>query len=144
MWRSKKFILVTILAALVLVGSIGGVVFANEGENEDGSPTEAKYEALLGRVCEIYNANPDTSCDIDCEVLKAAFIEAGTEMRAATIENRLAKMIENGVIDETQAKELQDWWESRPEMPGRFGFAGRGFHGKGGMRGFGGSCYPIE
>jgi len=39
MWPSKKFVLVPLLAVVVLVGSIGGVAFAQKGNGgEDPRP----------------------------------------------------------------------------------------------------------
>ena len=142
MWRSKKFILITVLAAVVLAGSIGGIVLA--ADNGDASQPGAKYGALLDRVFEIYEQK--TGIAIDQEALKDAFAQARNEMQAAAMEARLAKMVENGVIDETQAEELQEWWQSRPDdVPFGPGLRGPGgFRGMGGMRGFGGPCAPIE
>jgi len=142
MWRSKKFILITVLAAVVLAGSIGGIVLA--ADNGDASQPGAKYGALLDRVFEIYEQK--TGVAIDQEALKDAFAQARSEMQAAAMAARLAKMVENGVIDETQAEELQEWWQSRPDdVPFGPGLRGPGgFRGMGGMRGFGGPCAPIE
>jgi outer membrane murein-binding lipoprotein Lpp len=123
MWRSKKFIIVAVIAAVVLVGGIGGVVLAQtENGGEDGS----QPKTLLARVAEIL--------DIDQQRLEDAFAQARSEMQAAAMEARLAKMVENGVIDETQAQELQEWLESRPEdLP-----FGPGLMAPGGGRPFGG------
>ena len=141
MRRSKKFIVITVLAAVVLAGSIGGVVLA--ADNGDDSQPRVKYGVLLDRVCEIYKQN--TGEAIDADELQKACAEVQSEMRAAAMEARLAKMVENGVIDESQAEELQEWWESRPEdVPFGPGLHGpSGFRGMGGMRGFGGPCAPI-
>ena len=126
----------------MLAGSIGGIVLA--ADNGDDNQPGAKYGALLDRVFEIYEQK--TGVAIDQEVLKDAFAQAQSEMRATAMEARLAKMIENGVIDEAQAEELQEWWESRPEdVPFRPDLRGSGgFRGMGGMRGFGCPCAPIE
>ena len=141
MWRSKKFIIIALLAAVVLVGSIGGIAFAQTETGDDSHPG-AVFGALWDRVSEIYKDN--TGDEIDAVALKDALAQARNEMRTEAREDHLAKMIENGVIDESQAQELQDWWESKPDMPDGFGFGGRGgFHGMGGMRGFGGLCAPA-
>ena len=135
MWSSKKFIIVMVLAAVLAVGSIGGVVLAQESEED--SPA-AKCGEFMEKVCAIYEDN--TGDDIDPEALKEAIAQAKGEMQAAAMEARLAKMVENGVLDETQAQELQEWWESRPEdLPFRSGLMARGgerpFGGFGGFRG---------
>ena len=153
MRRGKKIILISILGVVLLAGSIGGVALAQTEDEDNGQP-ETRFGAMIERVCQIYDTNTDPDDlypDLDPEALKAAFIEAGSDMRAAAMENRLARMIENGVIDEAQAKELRDWWESKPEILGKFGFGGRGgfrgmgrMHSAGGMRGFGGPCASTE
>ena len=140
MWSTKKFIIAMALAAVLAIASVGGVVLAQENEDEAGSQPEAQRAALLERICEIYEDNTGTA--IDAEELQAAFAEAQSEMREAAMEARLTEMVENGVIDETQAQELQDWWESRPEdLPFGFGLMAAG--GKGPCGGFhGGDRLP--
>ena len=174
MWRTKKFIVGTVLATVLLVGSIGVVAVA--ADNGDDSQPGAQHEALLDKVCEIYNANPETSYDIDCEALEAAFAQARSEMREAALDNRLQKLVDEGKIEPDQVTaykewlqatpdmqpfrqqlsewqqarpgippELGEWQQARPDVPFRFGFKGRGgFRGMGGMRGFGGPCAPAE
>ena len=132
MWSIKKFLIALAIAAVLAVASIGGVVLAQEDGNGDGTQPEAKHAALLERVCEIYEDNTGTA--IDAEELQAAFAEAQSEAREAAMEARLAKMVEDGVIDEAQAQEIKDWWESRPEgLP-----LGPRLHGGMMQRGFGG------
>ena len=149
MRRSKRFVIVAVLAAVILAGSIGGVVLAtdNATDNGDVSQPEAQPGALLDRVCEIYEQN--TGVAIDPEALNDAFAQVRSEMQAAAMEKRLDRMIEEGVIDEDQAKELQDWWEARPDIPFKFGFGPdmpfkSGFGGRGGFHGFGRPCPPAE
>ena len=77
MKRSKKLILIALLGAVLLVGSIGGVAFA-QTENESNNQSEVKKGALLDRVCEIYNENTDP--DIDCDALKDALAQAQSEI----------------------------------------------------------------
>ena len=123
MRRSKKFIVAVVLATVVLVGGVGGAVLAQNGNEGENQP-QSQRVVLLDRVCAIYEEN--TGVAIDSEELQKAFNKAQDEMRAAAMEARLAKMVENGVIDEAQAQELQEWWESRPDVPIRFGFMGPG------------------
>lgn len=82
MWRSKKFIIVAVLAAVMLVGTISGVVIA--ADNGDDSEPEAKYEALLDRVCEIYQEK--TGVTINQQALKDAFAQAQSEMQTEALE----------------------------------------------------------
>lgn len=130
MWRSKKFIVAAVLATVILAGSIGGVVMAADGDEESGPA--AKLDGFISQVVGIYNADPDRPADIDADILKSAVTEAKSQMKAEALENRLAKMVEDGVIDEGQAAELRDWVNSKPDVPFGFGSRGRcGFRGKG-------------
>ena len=142
MWRSKKFIIAAVLAAVILVGTIGGVVLAQTDDGGDNQP-RAGYAAILDRVCEIYQDN--TGDDIDPEALEAAFAQARDEMRAEAQQNRLQNLVQQGKITQEQADEMQDWLGAKPDVPFEFGFRGHGaFPGMGGMRGFDGPCAPTE
>jgi len=159
MWRSKKFILIVVLATVVLAGSIGGVALANDG-NGDDSPPEARHEALLDRVAEIYQEN--TGVAIDTQQLQDAFAQAQSEVVTEAMQNHLQYLVDQGQITQDEADQLWNWWQAKPDMeqfmgqlrewqqsspdvPDGFGFKGHGgFHGRGGMRGFGGRCAPIE
>jgi hypothetical protein len=129
MWRSKKFIIVTVLA-IVLVGATVGVVLAADNGDEDGSLPEAPPEALLDRVCAIYQEN--TGNDIDPQQLKDAFAQASSEMRNEALQSRLQNLVDQGKITQEQANQYLEWWESKPDFPFNFGFRGRG-----GLRGCG-------
>lgn len=137
MWSTKKFIIIMAVAAVVAIASVGGVVLAQGNGDEDETQPEAQHAALLERVCEVYEENTGTA--IDAEELQNAIAEVRGEMLDTAVENRLAKMVENGVIDQAQADELQEWWESRPEgLPFCPGLGGRGMQqGFGGLDGFG-------
>jgi hypothetical protein len=139
-WRSKKFIIVTVLAAVVLVGSIGGVVLAQTGNgDEDGSQLEARHAALLDRVCEIYEQNTDVA--INADELQNAFAQAQSEMMEEALENRLQNLVEQGKITQEEADQYKAWQQARPDMPlpGPFEhFGGHGFPG--GMK-WGGGRY---
>jgi len=138
MWRNKKFIIVAVLVAVILSGTIGGVVLAT---NSDEIEPEAQHEALLDRVCEIYQEN--TGVAIDQEALKDAFAQAQSEMQIEALETWLQSLVEEGEITQAQADEYLDWWQAKPDVSFRFGFGGRGgFRGMGGMRGFGWPCVP--
>ena len=131
MWRSKKLIIAVVLAAVMLAGGIGGVVLATD--NGDDSEPEAKYEALLDRVGEIYQEN--TGVAIDQEALKDAFAQARSEMQAEAVEARIQSLVEEGKITQEQADEYLDWWQAKPDVTFGFGFGGRGgFRGMGGPR----------
>jgi len=155
MWRSKKFIIITVLAAVVLVGGISGVVLA-QTENGDDSQPPAQHAALLDKVCEIYEENTGTA--INAEELQKAFAQAQSEMMEEALENRLQNLVEQGQLTQEEADQYKAWWQVRPDMeqfrqqleewqqarpdiplPGPFErFGGQGFPG--GMK-WGGGCY---
>ncbi|MBM4445740.1 MAG: hypothetical protein FJ023_00060 [Chloroflexi bacterium] len=163
MWRSKKFIIFTVLAAVLLAGSIGGIALA--ADNGDDNQPKARCGALLDRVCEIYQQNTGTT--IDQEALKEAFAQATSEMRPEVMQNRpkmgaeamqdrLQNLVNEGKITQEQAKALQEWWEARPSVPTQEQAdalkkwmeakpdvpVGFGFPGHGGFPGKGGPCVP--
>ncbi|HEX75973.1 MAG TPA: hypothetical protein G4O12_05230 [Dehalococcoidia bacterium] len=121
MWRNKKFIIFSVVAAILLVGSIGGIAFAQTGNVDDSQP-KARYGALLERVCEIYEQK--TGVGINQEVLKEAFTEAQSKMRDEALNSRLQKLVDEGKITQEQMDALQEWWGSRPDVPFGFGFPG--------------------
>ena len=151
MWRSKKFVVVALLAAVLIVGSIGGVAFAQTASGHDGQP-KARCGDMLERVCEIYEQN--TGVTIDQEALKDAFAQVRSEMRpeapqnrpkmeAEAMQNHLQNLVDEGKITQEQADAFQEWLEARPDVTVGFGFPGGhgGFHPAPGM---GGPCAPAE
>jgi hypothetical protein len=130
MWRSKKFIIVAVLAAVVLVGSIGGVVLAQTG-NGDANQPSSQQETLLDKVCAIYEQNTGTA--IDSAELQKAFDQASTEMRNEALDNYLKKLVDEHKITQEQADQYKAWVEAKPDVP----ILGRGFPG-GMPRGFDG------
>ena len=137
MWRSKKFILIALLAATLLVGSVTGVVLATDGDEADTQP-ETQYDALLDKVCQIYNeAHPDSP--IECDGLKDAIAEAQSQLRTDALASYLQELVAEGTISQDEADQYLQWRLSEPDVPDAFGFRGQdGFPGMGGMRGFGG------
>jgi hypothetical protein len=134
MWRSKRFIIIAVLAAELLAGSIGGIALADDEDN-DGQVV-APCGALWDRAAEILR---DSGVEVTSDQLQDAFVQAGNEARQAAMEDRLAELVEEGAIDQAQADEYLQWWQSRPDGLEGFGFRGhRGFHNFGGMHGFGG------
>ena len=105
----KKRLVIALIAIAATVGITTGVVFAQD-DNEDA----AQPESILERVCEIYEAN--TGVSIEPEALKDAFIEANQEMITEAVENRLDKLVEEGVITQEEADQLKEWWQAKPDV----------------------------
>ena len=141
MWRSKKFIVIALLATVLLVGSIGGVALAQTGNGEESHP-DTHHEALLDRVIEIYEEKTGTA--IDPEELEAAFAQARSELcpeplpggrmiDPEAMQERLQSLVEQGKITQEQADKMTEQWESVMEEGEGFGFRGHGrFPGMGG------------
>jgi hypothetical protein len=136
MWRSKKFIIVAVLAAVVLVGSISGVVLAQTG-NGDASNPQTQYETLLNKVCAIYEQNTGTA--IDAAELQKAFDQAQSEMQSEALKNRLQSLVDQGKITQDQADQYLKWMESKPDVPFK-----SGLRGMGGIHGWGGPSAPTQ
>jgi len=117
MWRSKKFIIVGALIAVVLIGGTAGAVLANDDETE--TQPEAQCDALLERVCEIYEDN--TGVVIDADDLKDAFAQAASEKRDAALQSFLDKLVEEGTITQEEADQYMEWWQQRPDIANRLG-----------------------
>jgi hypothetical protein len=126
MWRSKKFIIAAVLAAVVLVGSIGGVVLAQTGD-EENSP-QARQAALMEKVCAIYEENTGTA--IDLEELQKAFDQARDEMQSEALDKYLQSLVDEGKITQEEADQYKAWLESKPDIgiPIAPGLGGRGMH----------------
>jgi hypothetical protein len=132
MTRSKKFVLVTLLATVALVGSISGVAAAQNGD--DSQPNAANQMAnqtLLDRVCEIYQEN--TGVAIDPQALEDAFAQAQSEKLQEALDSRLQYLVDQDKITQSEADQYKEWWQSRPDVP-----LGLGFGGHGGLRGWDG------
>jgi len=148
MRRGKKFILIALLTIVVLAGTIGGVALA--ADNEDDSQPKTHQGALLEKVCDIYNANPDRPGDIDCDLLKDAFAQAGSQLREEARNQFRQKLIDEGKVTQEQLDDFDKWMESMPDdAPFQFGTRNHdgmkrfgGFGGRGG--GFRGWCEPSE
>ena len=135
MRHSKKLIIGVVLAIVLLLGTLGGVVLADD--TDSNQPT-----TMLNRVAEILVGK---GINITSEQLQEAFTQARDEIRDEALQNRLQKLEEEGKITPEQATQYREWQESRPDMPIKPGFRSHsGFRSMGGMRGFGGTCTPVE
>ncbi|MDP2916865.1 MAG: hypothetical protein Q8O16_02915 [Dehalococcoidia bacterium] len=132
MWRSKKFIMVAVLVAVLLFGSIGSIaVFAQTGS---GSTDTGK--TLLARVATILG--------IDQKKVEDAFAQAQREMQTEALSNYLKNLVDQGKITPQQADQYKQWFQSRPNVPALGpGFGPRGHGGfPGGFRGLPGPAKP--
>ncbi|MGA7676933.1 MAG: hypothetical protein WCA51_00960 [Dehalococcoidia bacterium] len=133
MWRSKKFIIIAVSAAVLLAGSISGVALA--ASNGDNTQPKALGTDLLAKVCTIYQQK--TGVAIDQQALTDAFTQARSELQKESEQANLQGLVTQGKITQDQADKYLNWWQSRPDMPSGFGFRGHG-----GFPGMGGQCAP--
>jgi len=110
---NRKYILITVLSVAAAVGIVTGVVFAQSDNGGDIEP-EAQHEALLDRVCEIYEEN--TGVAIDPEALQDAFTAACRELRDEALSEHLQKLVDEGVITQEEADQYLEWWEAMPDI----------------------------
>ena len=122
--------------AAVLALGLSGAAFADADSDRD-----SHHEALLDRVCEIYEGN--TGVALDSDELRDAFAQAGEETMAEIHENRLQRLVDEGKITQEQADELAEWWHSKPDdlSMRRFGKLGMLRNHIG--HGFGFGCPPM-
>jgi hypothetical protein len=148
--KNKKVLLGAVLVAVLLIGSVGGVVFAADNNDDDGGSIHP--DSHFDRVCELYQEKTGVALDVDA--LKESLSEARSEMREnvperlekaprmrgedtdsgdrvpMTMQDRLQNMVERGTITQEQADEYQQWWDSKPDDIGA-GFGFRGHRGPG-------------
>ncbi len=125
MWKSKKFIIAAVLVAVLAAVGIGGVIMAaDEDESESqGAVTETQQQAMLERVLEIYEE--ETGVVIEDEILRDAFAQARSERRDVRIQERLDRLVEEGVITQAEADEMLEWWNSKPDVDAGIGLGER-------------------
>jgi hypothetical protein len=124
MWRSKKWIIISILAAAMLLvgGVVGGVVYAQSDDTSSNVP-EKTFEARVATIL-----------GIDQSKVEEAFVQAQKEMQDEALNERLNALVSDGKITQEQADQYKEWIQSRPDLPAGLGLEdGRGFPGD--MRG---------
>jgi hypothetical protein len=131
MWKRKWFIPVVVVSVLLIGGIVGGVVVAgsdSSSNTEDQSQITDRFQALLDRVCAIYEGN--TGVAIDSEQLKDALAQARSEIREEALESWLQNLVEEDKITQEEADQYLEWWQSRPDI--ELPLPGIGGHGPGG------------
>jgi uncharacterized membrane protein len=144
MWRLKWLVMAVLLPILLVGGIAGGVVAAADNTSNntgDQSQTTDRYQALLDRVCAIYEEN--TGVAIDSEQLKEAFDQAMKEEQDKAMESWLQNLVDESKITQEEADQYLEWWQAKPDVtlpgPGDFAFGGGMEHGRGFGHG-GGPC----
>lgn len=101
-----KFGLIAIAALTALSVGLTAIVFADSPEADTGSDGGPR-QVFISKVAEIL--------ELDEEQVADAFIQARQEMREEFQQQRLQTAIEEGLITEAEAEQIQEWWQNRPE-----------------------------
>ena len=126
--RKRYWLTGTIVAAVMVLGIMGGVAMAQETSDEDG---DSEKKSFAARVADILGLDETTVQD--------AIDQARAEMQEEALQAKLDWLVENGHMTQDQADEYKTWIESKPEglSPRMFGGFGKKHHRFGG-RGSGG------
>jgi hypothetical protein len=122
MRRSRKILLIVVLAVLVIGGTLGGVAIANADEQNTtttttiatSNQTDSRLSALFDKVAEIYQNN--TGVAIDSQELAKAFKQAGEATLSDRLSSYLDKLVQQGKITQEQADQFKQWWNSKPDI----------------------------
>jgi len=118
---SKKLkVLVAVLTAVVLL-TVGGAAAVLADDETTSTSNVTSTNNLLARVAD--------KLGIAEEELANAFSEAQQEMREEAFTSYLDKAVEEGLITQEEANEIEEWQEQRPEAfnslsPRQFGSGG--------------------
>ena len=119
--KRKRWLIVSIMGAVMALGIASGVVAAQEATGPDEDST---IRGLAARVAEILG--------IDETQVQDAIEQAKAEMHDERLDAHLAAMVDSGRLTQQQADEYRVWIESRPEGLSPKAFGGRGRHGRSG------------
>ena len=106
LWFRKKVILIPLVVALVVVGTLAGIAFAQAGSDSLGNTLLARVAAILG---------------IDQTKVEDAFAQAQKEMRDEALDSYLKNMVEQGKISQEEADQYKTWWDSKPDALDKLG-----------------------
>ena len=106
MWRkNRKVLIIALIAAVVVIGSLGGVVVAQAAGSTSGNATQPR--PILSRVAEILG--------IDQSKLKSAVKQASSEQALQALTNRLQRFVDTGKITQAQMDQYLTWYKSKPD-----------------------------
>ena len=103
MRKVQKFVLATVLVAIMLISSAPAIALAQEDE------TPERRGALIAQVAAILG--------IDQQELENAMKQAQIELRQENLDGRLQELIADGTLTQQQANELESWLNARPDVP---------------------------
>ena len=125
----RRWIVVSVLAAVLSVGAIMGTALAQTDDSDGGgSSSVSRFVEVLAGKLDIGEEELQTAIDETREELRAEF-EAAAE---AKLMEKLDEMVAAGKLTQEQADEYLSWYRDRPDGVKGFGAArGKGFPGRG-------------
>ncbi len=112
MKRYMKYGIIAIVAVVALSVGITAVVSAESPEAEVGSDT-GPGQIFAGKLADILGLDEGEVAD--------AVQQARQDMREEMQQQRLQTALEERLITEEEAEQIQDWWDSRPEAMQQLG-----------------------
>ena len=110
----KKLIVYGPIAMALIAALAVGIPAAVAADSSDAAPTQTAVtdeqrpgQEIISRAAEILG--------IDEETVGNAFRQATQEMMTERHQERLQNAVENGLITEEEAAEIQAWFDSRPD-----------------------------
>jgi hypothetical protein len=106
MWRKKKWIIIAVAAALILVGGVVGVA----AYAQTPSPTQPdQSKTIIGRVATILHL-PQAQ-------VQAAFNQAQKDQKNDAETARLNALVAQGKLTQKQADDYKAWLQAKPNVP---------------------------
>ena len=122
---NKRWIIVLAITGVLAALITGGAVLAQES----GSTEDPPRQSLASRLATILG--------LEEGVVQEAFAQARRDIRDERFQKRLDRLVAQGRLEQEQADELRNWYESRPDYPAgailgsRKSGGGHGLHGRG-------------
>ena len=103
--KKWRWLIGGVAAAVVMLGVVGGAIMAQESEDK-----ESRFSSFAARVASILGLEADDVED--------AMEQAKQELADEALDDKLATMVESGVLTQQQADEYNAWIEAKPEGVG--------------------------
>ena len=128
----RRWIVVSVLAAVLSVGAIMGTALAQTEDSAGDSSSVSRFVEVLADKLDIDEEELQTAIDETREELREEFEAAAEAAAEAKLIEKLDEMVAAGKLTQEQADEYLSWYRDRPDGVKGFGAArGRGFSGWG-------------
>ena len=105
----------TVMVVVVMLAAAGGAIMAQEDEGK-----QSRFSAFAAKVADILG--------LEADEVEDAMEQAKQELADEALDDKLAMMVEKGMLTQQQADDWKAWMEARPEgfdlpyfAPGRGG-----------------------